>query len=251
MGIQGVVLEDHRDIAIPCRHLIDTLAIDTEVALGDVLETGNHSESGTFAAARWANQYHKLTVFNDQIDIFDGSNAAVIDHEEQRARDHGHDGQRHQEMHVLKSTKLGAECIQRYREGRLILRMQIDQGQHEVVPGEDKGKHCGDGRHGPGQRHDDPPPRLKPSASVKSGGFEQRFWQLRDELAVHKDVKCTAKERRNNERQQRVDPAQTPEENEKWNHRDLSRKHHCGEHEQEGRLTATETNSGKGRAHQT
>jgi hypothetical protein len=79
MGIQGVVLEDHRDIAIPCRHLIDTLAIDTEVALGDVLETGNHSESGTFAAARWANQYHKLTVFNDQIDIFDGSNAAVID----------------------------------------------------------------------------------------------------------------------------------------------------------------------------
>ena len=41
---------------------------------------------------------------------------------------HRHDGQRHQKMHVLQATKLGAERIQGHREGRLILRMQIDQG---------------------------------------------------------------------------------------------------------------------------
>ena len=79
MGIQGVVLEDHRDITIPCRHLIDTVAIDTEVAFGDVFKSGHHPERGAFAAAGWADQHHKLTVFDDEIDIFDGSNAAVID----------------------------------------------------------------------------------------------------------------------------------------------------------------------------
>ena len=78
--------------------------------------------------------------------------------------------------------------------------------------------------------------QFQPTAPIESGGFEQRFWQLCDELAVHKDVKCTAKERRT---MSGNSVSTQPKLRKRMNSGiiDLSRKHHGGEHEQEGLLT--------------
>ena len=60
--VQGVVLEDHRDVAILGREVVDDLPADLQVALGDVLEPGDHAQRGRLPAPRGPDEHEKLAV---------------------------------------------------------------------------------------------------------------------------------------------------------------------------------------------
>src|SRR5213082_2450652 len=50
--IQCVRLEHHRETALRGRYLVDTLAVDQELAFADTLESGDHAQERRLAAAR-------------------------------------------------------------------------------------------------------------------------------------------------------------------------------------------------------
>ena len=60
--VERVALEDHRDVAVARRDVVDDAVADLELTLGDVLEPGDHPERCRLAAARGADQDHELTV---------------------------------------------------------------------------------------------------------------------------------------------------------------------------------------------
>ena len=79
MRVQGVVLEDHGDIAVLRRYVVHVLVVDVELAGCDVLQTGDHAQGRGFAAAGRADQYDKLFVGDLQIKRLNGDDAFVGD----------------------------------------------------------------------------------------------------------------------------------------------------------------------------
>jgi len=76
--IKGVVLEYHRDIPVLGRNVVHFLAVNEELAFGDVLKTGDHTECGGFTAARRSYKNDKFLVFNHDVGVVYGADAAVI-----------------------------------------------------------------------------------------------------------------------------------------------------------------------------
>jgi hypothetical protein len=68
MGVERVVLEDHRDVALFGRHVVDHAIADADLARRDVLEAGNHPEQCRFAAAGWPDQDDELAVADRDVD---------------------------------------------------------------------------------------------------------------------------------------------------------------------------------------
>jgi len=66
VGVEGVALEDHGDVAIARRHVVDHPVPDTNDAGRDVLEAGDHPERRGLAAARRPDEDHELTVFHGE-----------------------------------------------------------------------------------------------------------------------------------------------------------------------------------------
>ncbi len=66
--IERVVLEHHRDVAVLRRHVIDDVAADHDVAVGDVLEACDHPQGRRLAAAARPDQHHELMVGDVEID---------------------------------------------------------------------------------------------------------------------------------------------------------------------------------------
>ena len=62
MRVQGIVLEDHRDIAILRRHVVDHPVADLDDAFGDLLKPSHHSQEGGLAAAGRTDEHHELAV---------------------------------------------------------------------------------------------------------------------------------------------------------------------------------------------
>ena len=60
--VERVVLEHHGDVARLGRQRVDHLAVDGDVAGGDLLEAGEHAQQGGLAAARGADQHDELAV---------------------------------------------------------------------------------------------------------------------------------------------------------------------------------------------
>jgi hypothetical protein len=79
VGIQGVVLEHHRDVAILGRDVVDELAVDEQLALGDVLEPGDHAQCRGLAAARRPDENHELLVVDGDVRVVDGADIALVD----------------------------------------------------------------------------------------------------------------------------------------------------------------------------
>ncbi len=50
MGVEGVVLENHRDITVFRWNIINDFTIDEEFSLCNVFESRNHSECSCFTA---------------------------------------------------------------------------------------------------------------------------------------------------------------------------------------------------------
>src|SRR5438093_171504 len=90
VGVEGVVLEDHRNVAIFRGNLVDDLAADPDLAVGDVLEPGDHPQRAGLAAAGRADQNDELTVRNLQIERIDGLGAVGIDLRQLLELDLGH-----------------------------------------------------------------------------------------------------------------------------------------------------------------
>ena len=79
VGVQGVVLEHHGDIPILGLHIVHQLVADPQLAGGDVLQTGDHTQGGGLAAAGGAHQHDELLVGDLQTELLDSHNALVGD----------------------------------------------------------------------------------------------------------------------------------------------------------------------------
>jgi hypothetical protein len=77
--IERVVLEDHRDVAVLRRDVVDLLAVDEDGALADVFEAGDHPQRGGLAAAGWADQHHEFLVLDFQVRVVHRRDVAGID----------------------------------------------------------------------------------------------------------------------------------------------------------------------------
>ena len=70
-GIERVVLKDHRDIAVGRADVVDELVVDVDLALGDILQPGDHLQQRALAAPRRPEQHQELVILDRQIDIAD------------------------------------------------------------------------------------------------------------------------------------------------------------------------------------
>ena len=69
MGIERVVLENHRDIAIFRRNIIHPPIADKNIALRDLFQSGDHPQGRGFAAAGRPDQNDKFPVLDFEIDV--------------------------------------------------------------------------------------------------------------------------------------------------------------------------------------
>ena len=77
--VQGVVLEDHGDVAVLGRDIVDDAFADADGAAGDLLQPGDHAQRRGLAAAGGADQHDEFPVGDVQVDGIDGFDAAGID----------------------------------------------------------------------------------------------------------------------------------------------------------------------------
>ena len=76
--IKSVVLEDHRDIAVLRGNIVHQLIADEEFAFGDLFETGDHSQSGGFAASGRANENQEFLITDFESEVGYGGHVAGI-----------------------------------------------------------------------------------------------------------------------------------------------------------------------------
>ncbi len=97
VGVERVALEDHRDVAILGRDVVDDAIPDAERAAGDLLEPGDHAQAGGLPTARWSDQDHELAVPDLEVQVLHGVEFAVdlVDVVER----HGGHGYLHSDRH--------------------------------------------------------------------------------------------------------------------------------------------------------
>jgi hypothetical protein len=76
--VQRVGLEDHRDVAVPRRLLVDPRSPDAKFAGRDVLQAGDHVERGRLSATRRPDENHELAIGDGQRQILHGRGAVGI-----------------------------------------------------------------------------------------------------------------------------------------------------------------------------
>jgi hypothetical protein len=72
VGIERVVLEDHRDVTILGWNVVHAFVADEDVTLGDFLQPGDHAQGGGLAAAGGADEDDKFAVFDFEVEVGDG-----------------------------------------------------------------------------------------------------------------------------------------------------------------------------------
>ena len=77
--VERVVLEDHRDVALLRRQLVDHLLADADLAVRDLLEPREHAQCRRLAAAGRADDDQELGVLDDEIELLHGQRAVVVD----------------------------------------------------------------------------------------------------------------------------------------------------------------------------
>ena len=71
IGVERVVLEDHRDVALLRRHVADVAIADVDGARIDLFQTGEHPERGRLARARRSHEDHELPVVDIEVESVD------------------------------------------------------------------------------------------------------------------------------------------------------------------------------------
>jgi hypothetical protein len=75
--VQRVALEDHRDVAVLRLQVVDHLAVDHDLAAGDLFQSGQHAQQRALAAARGADQHDELAIGDVEADAVDNLDLAV------------------------------------------------------------------------------------------------------------------------------------------------------------------------------
>ena len=76
--IERVILENHCDIAVFRRNVVDDTVSDGNGSGTDLLQSGDHPERCGFSTAGGPDQHHEFPVPDFKIDMFDSENSAVI-----------------------------------------------------------------------------------------------------------------------------------------------------------------------------
>ena len=71
VGVEGIVLEHHGDVALARWLVVHDLAGDAQLALADVLEPGDHAERRRLPAAGGADEDHELAVGDVEREVAD------------------------------------------------------------------------------------------------------------------------------------------------------------------------------------
>ena len=69
MRVERVVLENHRDVTVFRRKIVDALVANQDIALRDLFETGDHSQGRRLSTARRADENDELPVGNLKAEI--------------------------------------------------------------------------------------------------------------------------------------------------------------------------------------
>ena len=88
--VERVVLEDHRDVPVLRRQVVDDLAVDHHAPGRDRLETGDHPERGRLPAARRPDEHDELAGGDLEVRSRHGLRAVGIDLRQALERDLGH-----------------------------------------------------------------------------------------------------------------------------------------------------------------
>ena len=76
--VEGVALEDHGDVTVLGRDVVDHAVADLQGPGRDLLEPGDHAQAGRLAAAGGAHQDHELAVVDRQVHVVDGGHVAEL-----------------------------------------------------------------------------------------------------------------------------------------------------------------------------
>src|SRR6266508_1119331 len=71
VGIEGIVLEDHGDVAVLGGKVVDNPAADLDPALGNLFEPGDHPQSRGLAAPGGPDENHELMISNVEVQVLD------------------------------------------------------------------------------------------------------------------------------------------------------------------------------------
>ena len=78
VGIEGVVLENHRDIAVLREGVVAIDPVDEELAVGDFLEPRDHAEGRRFAASGRTDEDDEFPVLDIEVEIENGLDVVVV-----------------------------------------------------------------------------------------------------------------------------------------------------------------------------
>ena len=76
--IQSVVLEHHGDLTILRGHIVDQLVTNEQLTLGDLLQTGDHTQGRGLTTTGRADQHEEFLVANLQVKVRDGGDTTGI-----------------------------------------------------------------------------------------------------------------------------------------------------------------------------
>ena len=79
VSVKSIVLENPCDITVFCSKGCNILAINNQMARGNILKSSYPAESRAFSASRWTDKNNKLAIFDIKIEIFDSLDSAIID----------------------------------------------------------------------------------------------------------------------------------------------------------------------------
>ena len=75
MRVERVVLEDHRDVALLRREVVDDAVADPELALGDLLEPRDHPQCRRLPAPGGPDEDDELAVADLEVELGDRARA--------------------------------------------------------------------------------------------------------------------------------------------------------------------------------
>src|SRR5699024_6758774 len=76
--VERVVLEHHRQVPVSRCQVVDHLAVDAQLTVGDVLQSDDHAQQGRLPTPGGTDQDHELTVGDVQIHSLHGGEAVRV-----------------------------------------------------------------------------------------------------------------------------------------------------------------------------
>ena len=89
--VERVVLEDHGDVAVPGRHVVDHAVAEADRARRDPLQARDHPQRRRLAAARGPDQHDELPVVDVQVQTVQRDDAGRVDLGQSAQRNRRHD----------------------------------------------------------------------------------------------------------------------------------------------------------------